>query len=364
MKKTIIILIAFLVILTGCGQDQQTIKIGVVSVQTGPIAPISVPSIHAIQLATEDWNAQNEQQFQIIFEDTAGQGATAATAFNKLVNVDEVTGIIGDITSTTMAIGPIADDMQVPVISYLTTSPTATDAGDFVFRTSPMNLEGMNMIAEYLVKTNRTRISILVENNDYPVSLKEAFVERLHEINGQIVQEQLFDRTQDLRTILMKAQQNEPQAIMLFVISPSTAVNVLKQAKELQIELPIFGSETAASDMALKAGGQELFEGFITSAPRYNPETVAELKQRYIQKVGNDDILDWLYVATGYDAAMIFFNTINDVGTDPVTIKEALYNLENYDGVSGKISFDENGDPIGTEFILFQIKDGQKEIIN
>ncbi|MCK4670113.1 MAG: ABC transporter substrate-binding protein [Nanoarchaeota archaeon] len=372
MKKFIaFMLIILLVLVVGCGQMtsqavEEPVKIGVISAQTGGVSAISLPSKYAIEMALEDWNSNpgNMQKFEIIYEDNQGKALVSVTAFHKLVDYDQVAGVIGDITSTTMSIGPLADRTKTPVISYITTSPIARDAGDYVFRTSPMNLEGMRMTANYMIENGITEISILSELNDYPISLKDAFKEEYLRLGGKVLAEELFDASvADIRTEITKAKGKNPQAMMLFVISPRTGVNLLEQIKQLNIDVPLYGSENVGSDLALRIGGPAVLEDLIFSSPVYNKEKMDELKARYIEKVGEDQVLDWLYVATGYDAAMIYFETITEVGTDPEAIKDYLYNLKDYDGVSGKITFDSYGDPVGAEYQLFQFHDGEKVVI-
>jgi branched-chain amino acid transport system substrate-binding protein len=359
-----LLLITLLVTLTMTGNtinsDSEAVKIGVVSAQTSGVSAISLPSLTAIELALEDWNSQNRKtKFEIIYEDTEGKAAKSTSSFSKLANVDQVSGIIADITTTTMAIGSIADQTKTPTISYLTTSPIAQEAGDYVFRTSPMNLEGMRLTAQDLVSKDLDQISVITELNDYPLSLKEAFQEEFESLGGSLVFDETYTSQDDLTTLLTKANSRNPEAIVIFVISPRTAVNTIKKIKELGIEIPVYGSENAGTDMAYNID-KKAIEGLIYSSAVYDQEKVQEIRKRFKDKTGNEDVLDWLYVATAYDAAMIFFETIDKVGTNPEDVKEALYNLEDYQGVSGTITFNKYGDPVGAEYGLFQYINGER----
>ena len=370
MKTKAIAALAFIILLfvSGCAGNQITgnpvkesrpMKIGVVAAQTGGVSAISIPSQRAIQMALADYNAKHLQQFEVIFEDNAASARNSVFAFKKLVEVDGVSAVIGDITTTTMSVAPLANEMRIPLVSYITTSPVAREKGEFAFRTSPMNLEGMKMTAEFMIDKGMGEVSLITELNDYPISLKESFAEEFKRLGGKVIHDDEFQKTDDLRTMVLKADSKEPDAIMLFVISPSTAVNVLKQIRELGIDTPLFGSENAASDMALRIGGDELLEDMIFASPMYNTERMESLKERYLAEFDND-VLDWLYVATGYDAATVLFTAMDEVGDDPEAIRDFLDEMEGFEGVSGDITFDEFGDPSETDYGLFKIIDGTK----
>ena len=377
MKKTIHLTITTLILLIfilGCNQESSkltgdsihstsstktTIKIGVISALTGPISTISLPSKNAIELAAHDWNSNphHKTQFKIIYEDNLGQANPSVTAFNKLTKVDNVAAIITDISMTTMTLAPLANKNQIPLVAYLSTSPSVLGAGKFIYRTSPMNIEGMTLIIDHMLNQNQTRVATITELYDYPIALNKIF-EKKSNIKGiNLISSEKFSTTDDLRTMIIKSTKNNPDAIMIFVQTPKTGLNLIKQIKELDISTPLYGNEHFCTDMALRIEG---LENVICSAPEYNTNTIDELKIKYSNFYNENQILDWLYIATGYDAANVLFETIEKTGTNSKKIKEYLDSIDNFNGYTGLDKFDEQGDIAQKNYNLLIIKNNKK----
>ena len=98
-------------------------------------------------------------------------------------------------------------------------------------------------------------------------------------------------------------------------------------------------------------------------SPVYNLEKIGELQEKYLAQYG-EDFLDWLYIATAYDAAMVLFEAIEEVGTDSKAIKQYLDDLEGFNGYSGLNAFDEEGDVAEGVYALFRAENGKKVMIS
>ena len=123
-----LILVEFLVlalVIIGCGQEASeqkqeqatgttqtsetyTYKIGVLFATTGDVAVYGIPMLQAVQLAQEQAKA-NGVNVELVVEDSRCEPQAAATAMQKLVTVDKVDAVIGEIcSSATLAAAPIA----------------------------------------------------------------------------------------------------------------------------------------------------------------------------------------------------------------------------------------------------------------
>jgi len=354
MKLHIFVL---LLLITGCAEEQ-AVKIGVVAAQTGPVATVSVPSQNGARLALEDWNANHETKFELIFEDNQGKATESLKSYNKLVQVDNVVAVLSDISMTTLSLAPLADENRKLLIAFISTPPSVRGIGDFVYRTSPMNIAGLTLSIDHMLENDIIEIATLTEQYDYPISLEETFAKEFRKKGGRIIASEQFLASDDLRSVITKSTKDDPGALMIFVQTPPTAVNLLRQIRELGISIPVYGNEVLGSDMSIRVGGADLMEGVIAGFPAYNFEKTENLKQKYTAKYG-ENILDWLYVASGYDAAMVLFEAIDEVGTDNEAIKIYLDNLENFDGYVLE-SFDDEGDVELGSYVLLQIKNGKK----
>ena len=338
----------------------ETIKIGIICAQTGPVSSTVAPSQEGIRMALEDWGSQNKKtKFKLIFEDTGGESKNAVTAFEKLNSIDNITAIITDISSTTKTLVPLTQENKLPMISYISTSSIAKEKGEYAFRTSPMNYKEMELISKYLEIQKIKKVAIITELNDYPVSMKTLFIKQFTASGGTIVAQEEVNSNSDYRTVLTKINNSNPQAIIIIPISTSVALNLLQTKKELNINTPVYGSDIVGALMVVNKGGLELQKDVIFGSQVYDENKVKILQERYINKIGNNNVMDWLYIATSYDAAMLLFNAIEDEGTNNEKIKEHLKNTK-YTGYSGEIEFDSFGDPKEAQFALFKYNSEKK----
>jgi branched-chain amino acid transport system substrate-binding protein len=343
--------------------SNDTIKVGWISALTGPVAKYG--AMEAGQLAVEKINANggiNGKKLELVVEDGAANGKTAATAMKKLIEVDEVRIVLGGHnTPESLSIAPIAQANNVLMLASITTSPGLTNAGDFVFRTSPVSTVQAVLDARYAFnKAGVKSFAIVFEQTDYARPIAEKMKEEFSNKGGQVV---LFESyspgTTDFKSLLALVKNKNPDAVFLSAQSPDSAFNFVKQLTELGINAKLFGNEVAAIQVNIDKM-PAAFEGFVGAFPDFNtaaPKTKAFIEE-YNAKYHTKDLPYGIWTAESYDAVMIIADAIAKNGQDIEKIKEYLYNLKDYDGVSGKISIDKNGDGL-RQYSLKTIHNGK-----
>ncbi len=122
----------------GSGADctlDDPVKVGVVFSQTEGAAVYGATQLNGVQLAEKDIEQSGEISYELIVEDDASDPAQGITAFEKLINADKVSVIIGPtLSNTAFSTDPVAQDAGVPVLGVSNTAEGITDIGDFVFR--------------------------------------------------------------------------------------------------------------------------------------------------------------------------------------------------------------------------------------
>jgi len=363
MKLTpfiVISLVIVIMLLSGCVPKEQTIKIGVIGSLTGNLAAQGTSQVNAVRMAVDELNAGWQgKKIELIVEDTANDPKKAATAAQKLIEVDGVVALLTDSTTMTMTVAPIAEQKKIPVMAYMSTSPEVTRAGDYVFRTSPSNLDGMNSLAELAFKKNGYRkVGILSEMVDYPQAVKKVFIASFASLGGVMVADEVFESSSsDVRTQLLKIKESSPDAILVLSQSPGTGAMVLRQIKENKMDLPILSNEGVANAESIKLAG-DAAEGVIFTVPDFDPskEKSAVFVQKFKGKYS--DPPTWIYAAAAYDAMRIIAEAVDDVGTNGEKIKNQLYAIKDREGAIGRIGFDANGDP-KMAFATMVIKGGK-----
>ena len=172
--------------------QQEPIKIGVVLPLTGDLSSMGEPAKDAVEFALEEINNAggiNGRKLEAIFENGKCDGAASISAVQKLINVDKVSAIIGEICSgATIAMAPIVEKNKVPLISPCSSNPDITNMGDYIFRVYPSDsLQGKYM-AEYVKNVlNYSKVAVLYVNNDWGKGVAEVFKKTFINMGGEII---------------------------------------------------------------------------------------------------------------------------------------------------------------------------------
>jgi branched-chain amino acid transport system substrate-binding protein len=215
------------------------------------------------------------------------------------------------------------------------------------------------MLAELMIEKYK-KVAVTSEQTDFAQDLEKVFVENFVSSGGEIVSNEDFapDAT-DFRSILTKIKATNPEALM---VNPQTEMpggTIVKQARELGIDVPIYGTILLAESNALAISG-EYAEGMtIIDLPALgeDDEKAQKFLSDYTERYGEPSFE--FYLGAAYDDVYIIAQAISEVGENSSKIKDYLYSLKNYSGVIGNYQFDENGDLDGLDYKVSIVKDGK-----
>ncbi len=322
-------------------------------------------------LAIEEWNAKGGvlgMTIVPIVEDSQCTPDPAVNAANKVIDQDKVKYIVGEVcSSASIPVSEIANAKKVIQISGTSTNPDVTvdKAGAtkaYVFRACFIDPFQGTVGAKFALETlgAKTAFIMLDQANDYVKGLAEFFEKAFVEGGGTIVGKESYTaKDTDFSAILAKVAEANPD--MVYLPDYYQVVNlVTKQAKEKGIVAPFMGGDgwdSADLDTAATDGG------FFTnhySADSTDPAVVNFLKaygDKYKDDAGAPKVPDAL-AALAYDATNILLEGIKTAGADDTDkVKTAMEGLT-FQGVSGKITYDAQHNPIKSATIL-EVKDGK-----
>lgn len=362
----LIIIVGGIVMFTGKSDRAQTgpIKIGFIGPLTGDASNIGQNAKAAVEIAVDEINANGGiggQNVEVIYEDGKCTGATASSAANKLINVDKVSVILGGACSgETSAFTNLAEQSKTTVLSYCSSAPAITNAGDYIFRNYPSdNYQGV-FAAEYLKNTlGKSKAAILFVKSDWGVGLQDVFSKKFTELGGTVAVSEGYEQTsRDLRSNISKIKASNPDVIY-FLGYTEASIPGLKQLAEAGIQATIFGGD-AWDDAKIYSDAGKASEGIMFTVGSSNPTD--EFKAKMKAKVGSDEFA--VCTPTAYDGMNILTQVIKKVGTDSTLIKNELYKTKYTGGMSSsEISFDVNGDPLRANYVVKTVKDGKAEIV-
>lgn len=344
----VVLIVGGFLILGQESEGSQEITVGAMMPLTGDAAPFGKNIKKGIEFAEQEIDGP---EINIVYEDTKCKGKESAKAMRKLVSVDNAVSVIGEACSgATLAAAPIANRKKVPLISPASTSPKISDAGNYTFRTIPSDQIAAEFSADLIANRGHERLAILYSNEDYGLGYSNALEKAFENMGNEVVSSQAFKRkTTDVRSQVSKAKQADPDAVFIVSNSPASSIAVLRQIEELGMDVKLFGSEGLKSP---KIVGQAVgpSEGLTVVS---TSKGTGNFIQRYNRTYGEEP---GLFTAQAYDAYKAISLAIQNGATTSEEIEDQLRKIS-FQGATGEVSFDKNGDVQGG-FKVFEARNG------
>lgn len=346
----------------------EPIKIGFIGPLSGDAATYGVDEKNATLLAVEEINNAGGikgRKLEIIFEDGKCSGKDAATAAQKLISIDKVKIILGGACSgETLSVAPIAEQNKVILFSAFSSSPDITNAGDYIFRNSPSDLDVAKGYAQFIVKkAGYKNIAVISENTDYAGGVRKVFNKEIENLGGKIVADEAFKQGErDFRTNITRIKSSFPEAIFINSQSGVTGGLALKQIRDLGIQTPVFGVFVFGGKDAQEAAGLAtnglIYFDVVGITTDIGKSFLEKFTARFGKIGGND-----YDTGARYDSVYIIADALKKCSENSECIKNYLYNMDWYNGVVGRYKFDSNGDIVGVEPLTPKIiKNGKVEL--
>lgn len=350
-------------------QGADEIRFGVVGSLTGERATFGNSTKNGVDLAIKQANAKGGvlgRQIRAIHLDDQGRPEEAKTATQRLITQDKVHVVIGEVASSaSLAMAPVAQRSKVPMISPSSTNPAVTEVGDYIFRVCFIDpFQGFVMAKFASENLKLKKVAILRDvRNDYSVGLANVFTKEFTAMGGQIVADESYSAGDtDYKATLTKIRGTNPEAI--YIPGYYTEVGqIARQARELQINVPLMGGDGWDSDKLFEGGGKAVEGSYFSN--HYHVDDPREAIKSFVAAYRQDfnETPDAL-AALGYDAAMVAIEAIKKAGgTDPQKMRDAIDATENYAGVTGTITIDEQRNAQKPSVVI-QIKDGKRDYVS
>ena len=360
----------------GCGGDKkaasstaaaaggETVKFGFVTAYTGPGAAYGQAEKEGAELAVEEINKdpKTKMKIDLVTYDSKLSKAEAINSFKRLIEQDKVLAIQGPMTSGEIfAAGPIAQQAKVAVFGTSTTAPKVTDIGDYIFRNAiPGKLAIPTTVKKAHDKLGFKKVAVMYSNNnDQMVGENEIYQQTFKDMGIDVVATETFaDKDTDFSAQLTKIQAANPDVICIAGFYQEGAL-IVKKAREMGMNQPIIGNNGFNSPQYIKQAGAAA-DGTLVATP-WNPDRNSEKAQNFrkafVAKYGHEPDQ---FAAQTYDAFYIMYEAAEKSGstTDRKKFRDALAQIKNFEGATGKFEFDENRDP-KMDLDVLQVKDGK-----
>lgn len=345
--------------------SDEVIKIGVFEPMTGSSAAGGEMTVEGIVLALELKREVLGKKVEIIVVDNKSDKVESANAVSRLIEKDKVVAIIGSYgSSLSMAAGDIVKKAQVPTVGCSPTNPLVTLNNDYYFRVCFIDPFQGTVMANYAVNELGAKTAAVIQDvtQDYSVGLSKYFVDAFRELTGDknsIVEMSSYNTgDQDFTAQLTNVKNKKPDIIFAPGNYGESAL-LIRQARDLGIDVPFLGGDTWEAPEFLSIGGKAV-EGavFSTHFTAEAPVTVESeiFLDAYRKKFGKEANA---FAALGYDAYMLILDVIEKAGSaDSQAIRDSLAKVKGFVGATGVITLDVNGDAVKSA-VINKVEDGK-----
>jgi branched-chain amino acid transport system substrate-binding protein len=359
--------------LGGCrGGGRGEVVIGI----AGPLGKPNGRSMKlAAQMAADEINRAGGiggDSVRLEFADDNADASKAIEVARQLRGDPAVVAVVGHVNSAASlkaaTIYNAVNNDSVPgdpvvQISPASSSPQLTGAGEWTFRICPTDLEFSPVLARWASRLGKRRAAVLYANDDYGQGVNTTFGDAFTRAGGTIVSDDpylpaAYENADALDPYLVRAFRRGADALVIGGQAPE-GLKIIAAAKRLGFTGPILGADGLTG---VKDGGPVAEGVYVSSA--FLPDRPAEKAQRFVQAYRQrfGELPDHRGAMT-YDVLYMLKEAIEKGGRDRRAVRDYVAAIgisqPKFDGVSGTIQFDRNGDVVGKEVAVGVVRGGQ-----
>jgi branched-chain amino acid transport system substrate-binding protein len=368
-KWIVVISLGFMLFLSNGLLAKETVKIGLITPLTGDVKTFGESAKNAFNIAIEDYAKTGKYRIVPVIADDKNDPTEGANGALKLTTQDKVAAIVGPLTSkVAIPVSEIAEKQKVPMVSGTATNPKVTvydgKRKSFVFRACFIDPFQGSVAANFALKSLKGKTAAVLYDisNDYSKGLAEVFKATFEKGKGSITAYESYQKDDvDFSALITKVGVKKPDLIFIPDYYNKVAL-IARQIREKGLKAVLIGGDGWDSPELVKIGANAVIGGYFTN--HYSPERKDKVAEAFINKYKqkHGQVPDALG-ALSYDAAVIVLQAL-DKAKKPTAeeILKSLNALKNFQGVTGLINFDKNGDAVKSAVVLKVEKDGFKYV--
>jgi branched-chain amino acid transport system substrate-binding protein len=374
MRKSWVFIISCLVIslifIPSAWCKTKAIKIGINAPMTGDIPKVGEGTKFAAQMWLEDINAAGglevggkKYPVQLVIEDNESKAESAVKVQTKMITEDEVLVIVGPQASKqAIPAGEVANNYKTPMISPWSTNPDTTKDRPYVFRGCFLDPFQGPVLANFIKEEFGFKKAAVLYDvaSDYPKGLAEFFKDAWEKLNGAgsvVAFESFTTKDADFSSQLTKIIKSGADVLFTPQYYNEVAL-IVQQAHELGWNKPIVGSDSWGSAETVELCGKDCYGLFFSThyaAAGAKGATKAFI-DRYNKKYGYvpDDVgaLTWDALGIVQTAIQSMDKITGNIEKDRKGVRDAMAKVKEFNGITGKMTFTEDGDPIKCAVIV------------
>jgi branched-chain amino acid transport system substrate-binding protein len=246
------------------------VKIGALFSVTGPASFLGEPEKNTLEMLVKDANAKGGikgTKIELVVYDTGGDVTKAVQLANKLIKNDHVAAIVGpSTTGETMAIIPIVEKEQIPLISCAAGIKITDPVKKWVFKTPANDHVAAEKILNQAAKLKQKNIALLTVSDAFGSSGREQLKAMAAKKGFKVVADEVYSpKDTDMTAQLVKIKAAKPDAIICWGTNPGPAV-VTRNMQQLGLKIQLYQSHGVASKKFIELAGADAAEGLMLPA--------------------------------------------------------------------------------------------------
>jgi len=335
-------------VLNACAADP--IRLAMITAKTGVAGKSNAVSFDAARFAVDEINANGGilgRDVVLLEYDNLSTPEGSAAAARQAIE-DGAVAVVGcNWSSHSLAMAKVLQDAQIPMVSHMSTNPAVTRVGNFIFRicfSDSFQGLGLARFSRMRLK-DKTAVVLTDEGRTYSKGLSSSFINAFEQLGGKVLWQGIYVRDNiAYDEILDTVERLSPD--VLFVPGGYADVSgFFGRAKDRKASWHLISADGVSIHLYDRLGSKA--HGIYFSG-HWDRWVDTDASRRFVReyekggKTANEDAL-----ALTYDSFMVIKEAIERArSTDGDNVRQALAMTSGYEGVTGVIRFDINGDPI------------------
>lgn len=329
---------------------------------------IGAQSLRGAQLAIEQTNSAGGirgRRLRLAAVTDSADAVCAVPVADQFYADETIIAVIGHSTSAATLAASTIYNRGLTAVSPTATSPEVSDAGPWVFRVAPSDAANSGSLARFAIRELGSRAAILYANEPYGRGLRDGFARAFEAEGGSLLEQYPYieGETVDFEPYLLGIRRTSPDLIFVAGLDAGAGL-IIQQARALGIDAPFIGGDGLLG----LAGLDPIYEGTFVGL-LYHPDAPGHLGRQFVEAYQRQygEPPDH-FAALTYDAVRLVVNAARQVGFDREEIRGYLETVGNgrepFEGVSGLIAFNPNGDPRDKSYAVGRITGSRIELVS
>jgi len=319
----------FLTVAASADTNLEKFKVGVILPLSGEAAAVGAAIRNGMLMGLDKLDSEVRDRIELIFEDDGFKPKNTLLAYAKLKNSDRVQLIVNAGSGTANALSPIVEKDKIPLIA-IATDPQVVRNRKYVVNFWVTPEEQVRTLIPEALRRGYKNIARISTIHDFPMSMKKYFDIENKDRLSILLDEEFQSSDKDFKSFLTKLKVRKNIDAILMGLMPGQLGIFAKQARQMGIDLPLFGFETLEDSNEVKVSGGALVGQWYVNTDDPNDLFIKEFKLRYPDSS--------LYGASNAHDIALLLGAAVERKMSPSELNDFLHSFEDFSGALGTYS--------------------------